>query len=146
MKIKRLALLALLPASLTLGACGGGDVLSDVIDNISRAVWLDQYEDNCGGAYAWKTVTYTGRGQQVAMSIRVSTRGDVEPLSWEWRSENDNSIGSNASVVDSVDGTGRKFTRTASLSGTGDISVRLLLKDRSGMERFVDYCRVHVRP
>lgn len=135
----------LLPASLLLTSCGGGDIFSEILDKANRDVWLDKYEDSCGGGSDWKTVTYDRSGQQLAMSIRVNTSGDVEPLSWEWRTESNNSIGGSASFTDSVDGTGRKFTRTATLTGTGDISVRLLIKDRKGIERFVDYCRIHVK-
>lgn len=148
-QIRRATLPLLTVSLLALSACGGGgDSISDAIDDATKGIWLDSYSGSCGGAL--KTIDVTQKsGDTVTMSIRVNTTGDVEPLSGEWFTEGDGwktvlDTSAAPTLTNTGDGTGRFFSTKVTVKKTGDMVFRLAVKDKKGDVRFEDRCKVHV--
>lgn len=143
--------LLLLPAVLMTGllsACGGGgDSISQAIDDIQKGVTLDKYEDSCGTDLRNKNIDVKP-GTDVKMSIRVKTTGDVEPLTADWHPKDDAltvlGLPSLPKPAGDVDGTGRLFSLSVPVKNTGKMVFELVVRDKKGEERFRDQCEVHV--
>lgn len=146
---KRVACLGAV-ALLGLAGCGGGDSIEDAFQDAIKSVVVDGYEGSCNGN-DWTDFSKSAAPAIVTMTVKVKPFGDVKDLTGEWFEQNDNSLKVPAVTLAPALGvkttSNDRFTLTAALPAntTGDLSYRLLVRDKNGDERLTAYCKVHVK-